>query len=63
MKLRKFHKLVFGIKYTCKYVYNIIILISNNRGACGHFARDNNKRPMNIGASISTNAGPALLNR
>lgn len=60
MKLRKFHNLVFGIKY--KYVYNIIILISNNRGACGHFARDNNKRPMNTGASISTNAGPALLN-
>lgn len=59
MKLRKFYNLVFGIKY--KYVYNI--LISNNRGACGHFARDNNKRPMNTGASISTNAGPALPNR
>lgn len=39
-KLRKCHNLVFGIQY--KYVYNIVILISNNRGACGHFARDNN---------------------
>lgn len=62
MKLRKFYKLVFGIKYICKYVYNIIILIFNNCGVCGYFVCDNNKRFMNIGVLILINVGLVLFN-